>query len=176
MLAPEHGKGPRERPFHEFGPVERTRAVFTTVRRKAKVQAEGCPDTTDTIPLPVTQTEISLDIGSPSFHYVEHARNVGEHLELFKARYMNRSAISLPEHLDTQLADIAAASGRSREDIVVDALETYVLARKTWHAHMDRAMGDAASGAGYSGEDVLQWMESWGDAVEKAEPKPLTSI
>ena len=59
---------------------------------------------------------------------------------------------------------------------MVNALETYMIARQTWHADMDRAMRDAASGAGYPGEEVLQWMESWGDEVERAEPKPLTSM
>jgi hypothetical protein len=39
--------------------------------KEDEVQAEGCPVKTATFPLPVTQTEISLDIGPPSFHYVD---------------------------------------------------------------------------------------------------------
>lgn len=39
--------------------------------KEDEVQVEGCPVETITFPLPVTQTEISLDIGSPSFRSVE---------------------------------------------------------------------------------------------------------
>jgi len=59
------------RPFHEIWSVERTRPVSRQSDREDVVQAEGCPVKTATFPLPVTQTEISLDIGSPSFHYVD---------------------------------------------------------------------------------------------------------
>lgn len=45
------------------------------VRRKVG-QAEGCPVITFSIPKPSTKIEISLDIGSPSFRYVEHKRKV----------------------------------------------------------------------------------------------------
>jgi len=45
--------------------------AFHNGPKEDEVQAEGCPVKTATFPLPVTQTEISLDIGSPSFHYVD---------------------------------------------------------------------------------------------------------
>ena len=45
------------------------------VRRKVG-QAEGCPVKTFSFPKPSTKIEISLDIGSPSFRYVEHERKV----------------------------------------------------------------------------------------------------
>lgn len=51
-------------PFNEPGPSR-------DGPKEDAVQAEGCPVETATFPLPVTQTEISLDIGSPSFHYVD---------------------------------------------------------------------------------------------------------
>src|SRR5690606_17816862 len=51
-------KGRCWRPFHEFGPVSRTRTFATSAGRC--VQAEGCPVKTITFPLFETQTEISL--------------------------------------------------------------------------------------------------------------------
>lgn len=48
---------------------------LSTFRWKAD-QAEGCLVKIKSFPLPDTKTEISLDIGSPSFHYVEHEKKV----------------------------------------------------------------------------------------------------
>ncbi len=56
-------------PSMSFGPVYRT-WTFATSKGRC-VQAEGCPVKTITFPKYETQTEISLDIGSPSFHYVD---------------------------------------------------------------------------------------------------------
>ncbi|KQZ97429.1 hypothetical protein DXT90_06085 [Agrobacterium tumefaciens] len=39
-------------------------------------QAEGCLVKIKSFPLPAAKTEISLDIGSPSFLYVEHSMKV----------------------------------------------------------------------------------------------------
>nr|CAD6422048.1 hypothetical protein REQ54_02308 [Rhizobium sp. Q54] len=52
------------------------------------VQAEGCPVKTITFPKSETQTEISLDIGSPSFHYVDDEQKVGMASHVCKARYV----------------------------------------------------------------------------------------
>ncbi len=57
--------------------------------KEDEVQAEGCPVKTATFPLPVTQTEISLDIGSPSFHYVDDDQKVGAKALFCKPRYIN---------------------------------------------------------------------------------------
>jgi len=70
MQKPKKEKGRSWRPFHEFGPVDEPGALHSGPKED-EVQAEGCPVKTATFPLPVTQTEISLDIGSPSFHYVD---------------------------------------------------------------------------------------------------------
>ncbi len=61
---------------------------FCNGPKEDEVQAEGCPVKTDTFPLPATQTEISLDIGSPSFRYVEHDRKIGVRICVCKARYI----------------------------------------------------------------------------------------
>jgi hypothetical protein len=53
------------------------------------VQAEGCPVKTNNFPLPATQTEISLDIGPPSFHYVDDDQKVGAICGACKASYVN---------------------------------------------------------------------------------------
>lgn len=141
--------------------------------KEDEVQAEGCPVKTDTFPLPVARAEISLDIGPPSFHYVDDECNVGGHLELFKASYVTKHAITLPQHLDDQLEDIASATGRSREDILAVAVENYVLSRPNWHSDMDRALGQVREGVGYDGDAVLKWMESWGDEQEEPAPSRL---
>jgi hypothetical protein len=60
------------------------------------VQAEGCPVKTVTFPLSDLQTEISLDIGSPSFRYVAVEKKVGPNPRLCKARYMTNFAKALP--------------------------------------------------------------------------------
>jgi hypothetical protein len=52
------------------------------------IQAEGCPVKTAPFPKSRTQTEISLDIGSPSFRYVADEEKVGWHARFDKARYV----------------------------------------------------------------------------------------
>ena len=61
------------------------------VSKEDEVQAEGCPVETITFPLPVTQTEISLDIGSPSFRYVDDIEKVRMIILICKARYVNEA-------------------------------------------------------------------------------------
>lgn len=65
-----------------FGPV-RTRALRLEGRRD---QNEGCLVSFTTIPMPEAKTEISLDIGSPSFLFVDDNSNVGD-----PARYTSPS-------------------------------------------------------------------------------------
>ncbi|KQO79752.1 hypothetical protein ASF29_22115 [Rhizobium sp. Leaf262] len=59
---------------------------FTTFEGKAD-QAEGCLVKIKSFPLPATKTEISLDIGSPSFHYVEHKKKVIRFAGIARGRY-----------------------------------------------------------------------------------------
>lgn len=87
---------------------------------------------------------------------------------------MNKRAIKLPDHLETQIESLAETTGRSQEQIIADAVETYLLSRPQWHRDMDRALDDVRTGIGYDGEEVLEWMESWGTENEKAEPRRLT--
>jgi len=82
-------KGRCWRPFHEFGPVSRTRTFATFAGRC--VQAEGCPVKTITFPLFETQTEISLDIGSPSFRYVDDGERISPARGACKEHYMTIS-------------------------------------------------------------------------------------
>ncbi|UWU21383.1 MULTISPECIES: hypothetical protein [unclassified Rhizobium] len=65
-------KGRAKRPFHEFWPV-------TGLKQNASGrldQSEDCLAALTTISMPDTRTEISLDIGSPSFRYVDDMPNV----------------------------------------------------------------------------------------------------
>ncbi|MNL40006.1 hypothetical protein D3C87_1623220 [compost metagenome] len=70
MPAAEKEKGRRGDPSMKSGPFNEPGPSLDSPKEDV-VQAEGCPVKTATFPLPVTQTEISLDIGSPSFHYVD---------------------------------------------------------------------------------------------------------
>ncbi len=80
-------KGPLARPFHEFWSCNEPGQPCGDPKEDV-VQAEGCPVKTATFPLPVTQTEISLDIGPPSFHYVDDAEKVGGPCRRCKASYV----------------------------------------------------------------------------------------
>lgn len=80
-------KGRLRDPSMSFGPVTNPDSLAANPKEDV-VQAEGCPVKTATFPLPVTQTEISLDIGPPSFHYVDDDLKVGGPCGLCKASYV----------------------------------------------------------------------------------------
>jgi hypothetical protein len=78
-------KGPLARPFHELDLfIKATMSKGPTLRKA--VQTEGCPFPFITIPKPLLQIEISLDIGSPSFLYVDVKMKVGHKPRRGKAR------------------------------------------------------------------------------------------
>ena len=82
LLSPETQKGhPKVAPMR-FGPV-RTRVLRPEGRRD---QNEGCLVSFTTIPMPEAKTEISLDIGSPSFLFVDVTKNVGDPAPSARAR------------------------------------------------------------------------------------------
>ena len=67
-------KGRPRRPFHEFWPCE---WPGLSDPKEGGDYAEGCLDTF-TSSMPFTKTEISLDIGSPSFLFVSDGNKVGD--------------------------------------------------------------------------------------------------
>lgn len=82
--------------------------------------------------------------------------------------------INFPNDLQSQVDDFAAQTGRSRADIVTDAVEIYLRNQARWQQDMDAALKDANDGLGYAGDDVLAWLESWGEDAERPQPSLLT--
>jgi predicted transcriptional regulator len=78
--------------------------------------------------------------------------------------------IDFPNELQSQVDDLAAQTGRSRTDIVTDAVETYLRNQALWQMDMDAALKDVGDGLGYAGDDVLAWLESWGEDAELPQP------
>jgi predicted transcriptional regulator len=81
--------------------------------------------------------------------------------------------IDFPNELQSQVDDLAAQTGRSRTDIVTDAVETYLRNQARWQLDMDTALKDVDDGLGYAGNDVLAWLESWGEDAELPQPSLL---
>lgn len=85
---------------------------------------------------------------------------------------LKRLAVELPESLEAQIASLAEKTGRSRAVIVNNAINTYVSNQLRWVTDMDAAILDAKEGQFYDGGEVIEWLESWGDNVEKDRPMP----
>lgn len=81
----------------------------------------------------------------------------------------HRIAVELPEELESKVASLAAQTGRSRSELVADAVEIYLTNTARWHKEMDDAVSDIALG-GHDGEDVLKWLDSWGSEDELPRP------
>ncbi|HEY0125370.1 MAG TPA: hypothetical protein VGC14_27105 [Rhizobium sp.] len=81
--------------------------------------------------------------------------------------------IDFPNELQSQVDDLAAQTGRSRTDIVTDAVETYLRNQARWQQDMDTTLKDVDNGLGYAGDDVFAWLESWGEDVELPPPALL---
>jgi predicted transcriptional regulator len=82
-------------------------------------------------------------------------------------------AINLTDELASELDSLSAQTGRSKTEIVTDAVQTYLRNQTCWRKEMDKALLDVDAGGGYSGEQVLEWMESWGTDAEKQRPAAL---
>lgn len=126
-------------------------------------QAEGCPVKTAPFPKSRTQTEISLDIGSPSFRYVADRGKVGASWGSGKARNMTKLEIMLPESLSGAVDTLSRQTGQAREDIIARAIELYLDGRSRWHADMQKALDDVDQDLGHDGDAVLAWMDRWGE-------------
>lgn len=85
---------------------------------------------------------------------------------------LKRLLIDVPEDLETQIASLAAQTGRSRSLIVNDAIGTYVNNQLRWLSEMDAATREAKQGQSFDGDEVLDWLESWGGDTEKPHPGP----
>lgn len=136
-------------------------------------QAEGCPVKTASFPKSHTQTEISLDIGSPSFRYVADRVKVGASGRNGKARNMTKLEIMLPDAVSGAVETLSRQTGQSQEAIITRAIEAYVDGRARLQADMERALADVDGDLGHDGEAVLDWMERWGD--EPQAPPPAAS-
>ncbi len=76
---------------------------------------------------------------------------------------MTKLEIMLPDAISGAVETLSRQTGQSQEDIVTRAVEAYVDGRARWQADMERALADVDADHGHDGEDVLAWMERWGD-------------
>ncbi|MFN4205307.1 MAG: hypothetical protein ACK4HG_02855 [Agrobacterium albertimagni] len=87
---------------------------------------------------------------------------------------MTKLEIMLPDVVTVAIETLSRQTGQSREDIVARAVEAYLDGRNRWQADMDRALGDVDRDLGHDGDEVLTWMESWGD--EAVMPPPPSFV
>jgi predicted transcriptional regulator len=83
---------------------------------------------------------------------------------------MTKLEIMLPEAVSGAVETLSRQTGQSREDIVTRAVEAYVDGRRRWHADMEKALADVDRDLGHDGDEVLAWMEGWGE--EPMSPPP----
>ncbi|KQW31291.1 hypothetical protein ASE36_03225 [Rhizobium sp. Root274] len=83
---------------------------------------------------------------------------------------MTKLEIMLPDAISGAVETLSRQTGQSQEDIITRAVVAYVDGRARWQADMERALADVDSDQGHDGDDVLAWMERWGD--EPGAPPP----
>jgi predicted transcriptional regulator len=85
------------------------------------------------------------------------------------------TSIRLQADLEEPLKTVAERHRRSKNWIVNQAVREYLqrdaLERQRWQ-ETEEALVSARRGRVVAGEAVDEWLDSWGDEVEKAPPKP----
>ncbi len=76
---------------------------------------------------------------------------------------MTKLEIMLPEAASGAIDSLARQTGQTREHIVQRAIETYVEGLNRWHADMEQALADVDRDIGHDGDDILNWMDRWGE-------------
>jgi predicted transcriptional regulator len=80
-------------------------------------------------------------------------------------------SIRLKVETKKRLARLAAASGRSSNFLIADAVEAYVADQERMLAEIRRADQQVKSGHYIKNEDMKAWLLSWGTARELPPPK-----
>jgi predicted transcriptional regulator len=83
---------------------------------------------------------------------------------------MTKLEIMLPDAVSGAVETLSRRTGQSQEAIITRAVEAYVDGRARWLADMERALDDVERDLGHDGEDVLAWMERWGDEPQTPPP------
>jgi predicted transcriptional regulator len=80
-------------------------------------------------------------------------------------------SIRLPEALNDQVAEVAAALDRPKSWVVEQAVRDYVATQQWQLAAIDEGIRAADAGELASHDDVVEWIRSWGSADELPPPK-----
>jgi len=80
-------------------------------------------------------------------------------------------SIRLKPEIKRRLAKLAAASGRSSNFLISDAVESYVADQERMLAEIRQADRQAKSGHYIKHEDMKAWLLSWGTNRELPPPK-----
>jgi predicted transcriptional regulator len=88
---------------------------------------------------------------------------------------VNRTIIELSDDLTSHVEELAAKTGRSKAELVNDAVHQYLANQQRWRHDLDAALLDTEKGSGYDGDEVLAWIDSWGTDNEKPRPR-LTTV
>ncbi|MFN3506018.1 MAG: hypothetical protein ACK4ZU_00975 [Allorhizobium sp.] len=86
---------------------------------------------------------------------------------------MTKLEIMLPDAVSGAVETLSRQTGQSQEAIITRAVEAYVEGRARWQADMERALEDIERDLGHDGDEVLAWMDRWGDEPG-APPPPLS--
>lgn len=86
---------------------------------------------------------------------------------------MTKLEIMLPDAVSGAVETLSRQTGQSQEAIITRAVEAYVEGRARWQADMERALEDIERDLGHDGDEVLAWMDRWGDEPG-ATPPPLS--
>ena len=87
---------------------------------------------------------------------------------------MTKLEIMLPDAVSGAIETLSRQTGQSQEAIITRAVEAYVEGRSLWEADMERALADVERDLGHDGEEVLAWMETWGE--EEVLPLPPSFV
>ncbi|HZS01531.1 MAG TPA: ribbon-helix-helix protein, CopG family [Chloroflexota bacterium] len=80
--------------------------------------------------------------------------------------------VRVPQGDLERLNEIARATGRSKSDLVSEALATYLAGQEWQVAAIEQAVGAADAGAvPISHAEVAAWLESWGTEGETVRPR-----
>ncbi len=87
---------------------------------------------------------------------------------------MGVTSVRMPDELLAQLEEAAERMRRSKGWIINDAVREYLAREERSNQMLEdtrAALADIRAGRVVEGDDVLDWLESWGDDKEKTPPK-----
>lgn len=80
--------------------------------------------------------------------------------------------IELPKETDDRLATLAKSTGRSKSELVGDAIEAFVQVEAWQIQGIEDALRQADAGEIVPHDEVVAWVESWDTDRELPRPEP----